>query len=98
MISVVILTKNAEATLRAVLTTLAPLQEIVVVDTGSTDRTKQIATSFPNVQFYEHYFIGFGPLHNQGALLASHDWILSLDSDEVPTQALIKEILSLNSL
>jgi glycosyltransferase involved in cell wall biosynthesis len=95
MISVTVLTKNSERHLKEVLASLAQFDEVVVVDTGSTDHTIAIAKGFENVRLYERPFIGFGPTHNIASALARHEWILSIDSDEIVTDALRNEILSL---
>lgn len=95
MISVTILTKNSEQYLERVLQALASFDEIVILDTGSTDASKEISLRYPNVSWYSSCFQGFGPTHNYASSLAKHDWILSLDSDEVMTPDLAQEILSL---
>lgn len=95
-ISVTVLSKDCEETLR---TTLEPLQgfsEVILLDTGSTDKTFDIAAQFPNVKIHRATFNGFGPLHNLATTLASHDWILSVDSDEVLTPQLVAEIKNLS--
>jgi len=94
-ISVTILTKNCAAILPEALRPLAPFAEVIVADTGSTDETWEAVSAFPNVQFFEIPFDGFGPAHNIAASLASHDWILSIDSDEVLSDDLIEEIKTL---
>lgn len=96
MISVTILTKNSAATLFQVLKSVEAFEEVVLVDTGSTDSTLEIAKDFLNVTVYTAPFTGFGPLHNLAANYASSDWILSLDSDEVLTPELAQEILDLS--
>lgn len=96
MISVTILTKNAEETLGSVLQSVSSFDEVILLDTGSTDCTLEIAKIYPNVKIYETQFTGFGPLHNLAAEYATHEWILSLDSDEVLTPELAEEILSLS--
>lgn len=93
-ISVTILTLNSEQTLKAVLEVLEPFPEIVVLDNGSTDQTREIAMSFDNVQFYETPFKGFGELHNIACKLARFPWILSVDSDEILSLELVEEICS----
>jgi len=100
MITVTILTKNAEETLDSVLEAVSSFEEVILLDTGSTDCTLEIAKIYPNVKIFETPFIGFGPLHNLAAHYATHAWILSLDSDEVLTPELAKEIhsLELNTL
>jgi glycosyltransferase involved in cell wall biosynthesis len=94
-ISVTVLTKNSERCLAEVLKALADFDEVVVYDTGSTDRTLSIAREYPNVVLHEGYFDGFGPTHNRASSLAHNDWILSIDSDEVATKELVKEIKAL---
>ncbi len=94
-ISVTILTKNSADFLVECLTALEAFSEVVIVDTGSTDATKSIASGFKNVLLYEHPFIGFGPMKNIAVDRASNDWIFSVDSDEVVTPELAREILSL---
>lgn len=95
MISVTILTKNNEETIGSVLESVKGFDEVVILDTGSTDTTLEIAQIYPNVKVFHSPFTGFGPLHNLAAYHASHDWILSLDSDEVMTSELAEEILAL---
>ncbi len=92
MISVTILTKNCQETLEETLKSLARFDEILLLDTGSTDRTLEIGTKFPNVRIERSEFLGFGPLHNLASSLAKHDWVLSIDSDEVASPALFDEI------
>ena len=51
MLSVVVLTKNSEKYLAAVLSSASFADEIIVLDSGSSDNTEQIAISFANVRF-----------------------------------------------
>lgn len=95
MISVTILTRNCEQTLRPTLQSLKSFSEVIVWDTGSTDSTLEIAKEFPNVKTVTGTFVGFGPTHNLASSQASHDWILSIDSDEVLSPELIDEIQQL---
>lgn len=95
-ISVTILTKNSETYLREVLLSLRAFDEIVLYDNGSEDNTLTIASQFSNVKIYQGIFKGFGPTHNYASSLASHDWILSIDSDEIVTPALADEIMHLS--
>jgi glycosyltransferase involved in cell wall biosynthesis len=92
MISVTILVKNGERKLNEVLSALLVFDDIILYDTGSSDATLRIASQFPNVTVYQEKFIGFGPCHNAAAQLAKHDWILSIDADEVLSQQLAHEI------
>ena len=95
-ISVTILTRNSAKYLAECLGALAAFNEVVVLDNGSTDETMEIARRFPNVSLHEHPFIGFGPMKNLAVDWASNDWILSIDSDEVLTPELVREILALD--
>jgi len=81
-ISAVIITKNAEAYLDQCLGSLAVCSEIVVLDSGSTDRTREIALRH-GACWHESSFEGYGPQKCRAVKLASHDWILSVDADEV---------------
>lgn len=95
MISITILTKNSSETLRETLDALHGFSEVLVLDTGSTDATLDIAKSYPNVRIIQEQFRGFGKTHNLASKLASSDWILSIDSDEIVSPELAKEILAL---
>lgn len=96
MISVTILVKNGQRHLKQVLEALSSFDEVVVLDTGSTDSTMEIAKSFSNVALHTSPFLGFGPSHNLASSLAKHDWIFSLDADEIASSPLVSEILSLD--
>lgn len=95
MISVTILTKNAAETLAATLDSCRSFPEIVVLDTGSSDKTLEIASKYPNVKIFQEPLQGFGPSHNSASAKASVDWILSIDSDEVLSPKLIEELQAL---
>ena len=93
MISVTVLVKNSEETLEKTLNSTVSFPEVVLLDTGSTDGTLAIASKFPNVKVFHAPFQGFGKTHNVASSLASNEWVLSLDSDEVLSQELIDEVL-----
>ncbi len=96
MISVTILTKNSQRTLKKTLQSLLTFPEVLIYDSGSTDNTLEIARLFPNVTIYQGEFEGFGIAHNKMSELAKHDWILSIDSDEELSPALCSEIHELD--
>src|SRR5581483_8071175 len=83
VISVTILTKNCAETLTETLESCRSFAEVLILDTGSNDATVEIAKKYPNVKIVQEPFIGFGPTHNRASELASYDWILSIDSDEI---------------
>ena len=95
MISVCILSKNCSATLEATLDSVKSFPEVILLDNGSTDQTLAIAARYPNVQIHTSPFIGFGPLRDRAAELATHDWILALDSDEILSPPLLQELAAL---
>ncbi len=81
-ISAVVITKNAERHLPAVLAAADFCAELLVLDSGSTDGTVAIArAAAARVEHQE--FLGYGPQKRRAVELARHDWILSLDADEV---------------
>lgn len=96
-ISATILTKNGGSLLAAVLASLEWCDEVVVLDTGSTDATLAIAAGFANVSLHQlnEPFPGFGEAHRHAVQLARNDWILSVDADEVVTPELVEEIANL---
>src|ERR1700704_5655742 len=85
-LSVVIITFNEEANIGRTLASVQPLVaggegEIIVVDSGSTDRTVEIAKSFGAMVFVEEWK-GYAAQKNSAIDKATGDWILSLDADE----------------
>ncbi len=90
-LSAVIITLNEEANLARTLASVAWADEIVVLDSGSTDRTCEIAESF-HARFFCESWKGFAAQKNSALQKASGDWILSLDADEEVEPALAEEI------
>ena len=68
--------------IRACLESLAWCDEIVVLDSFSTDRTPEIAQSFPNVRFLQRQYFGAAAAKNFAMEQAAHEWMFILDSDE----------------
>lgn len=94
-ISAVIITFNEEQNIRRCLESLQGIvDEIVVVDSHSTDNTEDICSEF-NVQFYERDFAGYSDTKNWGIEQCKHPFILSLDADEALDDELKKSILDL---
>jgi glycosyltransferase involved in cell wall biosynthesis len=99
ILSVVIITHNEEANIGRTLASVQPLVadgkgEIIVVDSGSTDRTVEIAKSFGAKVFIEEWK-GYAAQKNSAIEKAGGDWILSLDADEEVEAPLAKEIIAL---
>jgi glycosyltransferase involved in cell wall biosynthesis len=94
-LSVILITRNEEANLADCLASLEGIaQQIVVVDTNSTDLTLQIAKNHGAVIAQPADWPGFGPQKNRALELATGEWVLSLDADERLTPALRSEILT----
>ncbi len=92
-LSVILITRNEEANLGDCLASLEGIaQQIVVVDTNSSDRTLEIAKNHAAVISSPPDWPGFGPQKNRALDLAIGDWVLSLDADERLTPALRAEI------
>ena len=88
--------KNAEDTIGESLDSLQSFSDVVLYLNNSTDRTKSIAQTYPNVRIIEGEFLGFGKTKNIAAGYCKHDWILSLDSDEILNNALLEELNSID--
>ncbi len=93
-ISATVITFNEEENIKDCLVSLDFVDEIIVLDSGSTDRTEDICRSYPKVRFYQQNWLGYGGQKNRAAELASHDWILNLDADERISPLLMKEIVT----
>ncbi|HUX44190.1 MAG TPA: glycosyltransferase family 2 protein [Terracidiphilus sp.] len=94
-LSVAMIAMNEEANLPRTLESVRWADEIIVVDSGSRDRTLEIAQSFGAKTSY-HAFGGHGEQKNVALDLCTSDWILLLDADEVLSpelQAEIREVL-----
>jgi glycosyltransferase involved in cell wall biosynthesis len=96
-ISVALITLNEEENLPRTLESVMPLVrdgqgEIIVVDSGSTDRTLEIARSF-GAKIFNEPWKGFAAQKNSAMEKASGDWVLQLDADEALESELCEEIL-----
>lgn len=81
-ISAVVITKNAATRLAEVLAAVDCCAERLVLDSGSTDDTLAIARA-AGARVAEQPFLGYGPQKRRAVEFATHDWILSIDADEV---------------
>jgi len=96
-ISLVIITYNEEKNIeRCLSSAIGVVDEIVVVDSFSTDKTEEICCSF-NVRFIKHEFEGHIEQKNWAVAQATYSNILSLDADEALSDELKKSILSVKN-
>lgn len=90
-LSVYVIAYNNEAEIRACLESVSWADELIVVDSYSTDATEKISREFTD-KVYQHEFKGFGRLRNEAVAHTSHDWVFSLDTDECATPEIRDEI------
>src|SRR5689334_19662361 len=90
-ISAAIITYNEERNIARVLESLRCCDEIVVIDSGSNDRTVELATKL-GARVIDSVWRGFAGQKNHASEHCEHDWVLSLDADEALSEALEAEI------
>jgi hypothetical protein len=94
-ITALVTTLNEEKNIAACLESLLWCDEILVVDSHSTDRTEEIARSLPKVRFVQRTYFGSASQKNWAMDRIDNEWILILDADERCTEELRDEILAL---
>jgi glycosyltransferase involved in cell wall biosynthesis len=92
-ISAVIIAFNEEVDIPRALSSLAWCDEVLVVDSGSTDRTVEVCEAY-GAKVLRRDFIGYGDQKAWAVTQAAHDWIIALDADEQVPGALRDEIQS----
>lgn len=97
-LSVYILTKNSEKHLADVLSAVATIaDEIIVVDSGSTDATYSIVAEFPTATIVHHEFKNYVAQREYAVQRCSHEMVFFVDSDEVPNAELLAGINKLKN-
>ena len=91
-VAVVIPILNVEKIIRKCLDQLKWADEVVLVDMFSTDNTRAICETYPNVRFFERKDYIYGNV-NYGMQQATTDWVIRLDSDEILNEALQKSVI-----
>jgi len=94
-ISVVMIVKDEASIIESCLSTVSWADEIVVLDTGSSDNTPKICRDIGVRVYHSEKWEGFGKARQHAVSLASHDWIFSLDADEFVSPQLQEEIKQL---
>jgi (heptosyl)LPS beta-1,4-glucosyltransferase len=99
-LSSIIIAKNEENNISRCLQSLIDCVDeiIVIVDTGSTDKTLEIVKSFPLVKYFELKWKGYSKTKQEAVSLTSNDWILWIDADEVLTGELQKELVEFKNI
>jgi glycosyltransferase involved in cell wall biosynthesis len=91
-LSVVLITFNEGARIKQTLESVAWCDEIIIVDSGSTDNTIAICKQFKNCKVFNQPFVGYGEQKKIAVGYSSNDWVLSIDADEIVTTELKDEI------
>lgn len=91
-LSVIIIAKDEEHSIEECLKSVNWANEIIVVDANSSDKTTEISTRLGAKVFLQKEWLGFGPQKNLALSLASQEWVLSLDADEIVPPQLKQEI------
>jgi glycosyltransferase involved in cell wall biosynthesis len=94
-LTALILTYNEEANIARALSSVSWIPHVVVIDSGSTDKTIEIAKDYPNVAVVHRAFDTFANQCNFGLSQIKTEWVLSLDADYVLTPDLIAEVRAL---
>jgi glycosyltransferase involved in cell wall biosynthesis len=94
-LSVIIITKNEATDLPKALNSVRFADEVIVLDSGSTDATCEIAASFGAKVFQSTDWPGFGPQKNRALAFATQEWVLSIDADEWLESSLAEQIQTL---
>ncbi len=95
-ITPVILTRDEEPNIARTLGQLQWAKDVVVIDSGSTDRTVEIARSFPNVRVIQRPFDTHAAQWQFGVSQAQTEWVLALDADYYVPASLTAELAALN--
>ena len=91
-LSIIIISKNEEDAIGECLASVSWADEIIVVDSGSTDKTVDICKSYGAKILITEDWPGFGCQKNRALSLATCEWVLSIDADERVSEALQSEI------
>lgn len=92
-ISAIIITKNEAANISACINSVAWADEIIVVDSGSSDSTVQICRAL-GAKVFVHDWPGFGAQKNRALSYATNEWVFSIDADERVTPELAEQLIA----
>jgi glycosyltransferase involved in cell wall biosynthesis len=93
MISVFVICFNEEKSIDRAIQSVLPLaDELIVVDSGSTDQTLEILSKYRNVRVIHRNWTGFKDQKNFALILCSHPWVFAIDADEAASPELVTRI------
>ncbi|MBK5210579.1 MAG: glycosyltransferase family 2 protein, partial [Flavobacteriaceae bacterium] len=92
-ITALLITFNEEKFIRDYILSVDFVDELIIVDSFSTDKTVDIIKEFPQVKFYQRKFDDFSSQKNYAIEKASNEWIIFFDADEVIPKSLKEEII-----
>lgn len=90
--SVYMIVLNEEANIAAALDHMMDFDEVIIVDSGSRDRTVEIADGYPNARTSFRDFEGFAAQKAHAMSLCRNEWVLNVDADEILTDEYIEEV------
>ncbi|MDG0999121.1 MAG: glycosyltransferase family 2 protein [Gammaproteobacteria bacterium] len=93
--SVYIITLNEEENIQALLDNVKNFNEVILVDSGSTDNTLTLAAQYNNVFIHEQAWLGFSAQKSFALNLCKNEWVLNLDADEICTKEFVDEATNL---
>lgn len=91
-VSVYVITKNEEENIVSLLNNLKNFAEVIIVDSGSTDRTLALAASYSNTKVSFNEWPGFSEQKAHALSLCRFPWVLNLDADETLSDTFINEL------
>lgn len=94
-ISLVIITLNEEANIARCIQSVPFADEVIILDSGSRDKTLEIARGFNGVRSFYEPWQGYAKQKIKATSLAKNDWVLSLDADEALSEEAVREIVEL---
>lgn len=93
--SVYLVVKNEESNIERALRSAQRFAEIVVLDSGSSDNTVELAGDFPRVNVHTQAWRGFSQQKSDAVSLCSHEWVIGLDADEELSQDYVDAVAKL---
>lgn len=92
-VSVIVLTKNEELYIERCVGSVSWADEVVILDSGSTDRTRELASSL-GASVYEQEWLGWSPQRMKAISLARNDWVFIVEADEIVSPELARSIVA----